>query len=403
MKYSILIYILIVLNFNGVSQNNQMYYDHIYPFREGFSLVVLDGKFGIINTKFEEVIPPILTNINNFDLSNYYFDGLLYGVIQDSTILFDTKGKRVKAFNDPEVYPFRNFINEKMDSLYITGSFDGLGCEKEDHTVIIPYNYNRINKGLKNQIIATKYVKQYVVSPEDDVHVIRSIETVIYNFKGDTIYQLDGDIQFWKSAGLYFLEEKEGIVPTNSELKIFNNNIYKKVRPAKNSLCWVLTEQGWGLINSSFKYIIEPQFSSIYSNSTWTAVKKDNKYGFVNSLGAQITDVEYDSKWTQYVSNDPIIVAYKKDHPIFLDTTGTCIYNCVQKDTINKKYVSGRTHVKGLFKNNMKIGTWHYYKDDNENSITKTIIHSDSINTYTTFDEHSVILETWVEKNNYVR
>jgi len=403
MKYSILIYILVVLNFNGVSQNNRIYYDHIYPFREGFSLVVLDGKFGIINTKFEEVIPPILTSINNFDLSNYYFDNLLYGVIQDSTILFDTKGKRVKAFNDPEIYPFRNFINEKIDSLYITGTFSSLGCEKEDHTVVIPYEYNYINKGLKNHILAIKNIKQYNVSADDDINVIRSRETVIYNFKGDTIYKLDGAIQFWKSAGIYFLEEKVGFVPTNSELKILNNNIYERVRPTKNSLCWVLTEQGWGLINSSFKYIIEPQFSSIYSNSTWTAVKKGNKYGFVNSLGVQVTEIEYDSDWTQYVSNDSIIVAYKKDHPIFLNTSGTCIYNCAPKDTINKKYTSGRTQVNGLFKNNMKIDTWYYYRDDNENSITKTIIYTDSINTYTTFNEQGKILETWIEKNKYVR
>ena len=150
-------------------------------------MVVLDEKFGIINTKFEEVIPPILTSINNFDLSNYYFDGLLYGVIQDSTILFDTKGKRVKAFNDPEVYPFRNFINEKMDSLYITGSFSSLGCEKEDHTVVIPYEYNYINKGLKNHILAIKKIEQDIYLPNGDFAIVRSKKTVVYNFKGDTI------------------------------------------------------------------------------------------------------------------------------------------------------------------------------------------------------------------------
>ncbi len=397
MKYSIFIYITLVLNFTGFSQNNQMYYDHVYPFRSGFSLVVLDGKFGVINSKFEEVIPPILNDVNNFDLSDYFFDGFLYGVINDSTILFNTKGEKVKAFNNPKVYPSRNFVNEKIDSLYIQGYSGSLGCEKENRTVIIPYKFNQINKGLKNQIIATKNAEDMFL-PIGDVNKNHSKETIIYSFKGDTIYHLNGIVKLWKSANIYFVEDKKVFRATDYLLKPINDEVYINVSPTNSNLCWVQTEQGWGVINSSFEYIIKPQFNSIYSNKYWTMVEKNNKYGFVNSLGVQITNLEYDSERTQYVSDAPIIVAYKKDRLTFLDTSGACMYNCEQKDTIYRVYPNGKPQVKGLFKNNVKVGTWYYYSDDNQNSLSKTINYTDSINTYTVYNKQGEILETWNEK-----
>ncbi len=336
MKYIILICTILILKSNSFSQNDHFYYDHVYPFRAGFALVQLNEKFGVINSSFEEIIPPILTGINNFDLSNYYFDGLLYGVIEDSTILFDTQGNRIQAFNNPKIYPSRNFVNEKIDSLYISGYNGTLGCEKEDHSVIIPYQYKYIHKGLINHIIAIRVNKKDMLWSKKDTNSISSNHTVIYNFVGDTIYQTRGIIHVWEAANLYFLEDESGFVPMDSEFKTLNNKRYKRVWPSKN-LCWVLTDQGWGLINPAFKYLIEPQFNSIYSNTYWTAVKKNNKYGFVNTLGVQITEIEYNDDWTQYVSNDSIIVAYKNDSPIFLNTSGHCIYNCTQNDTILKK------------------------------------------------------------------
>ncbi len=163
----------------------------------------------------------------------------------------------------------------------------------------------------------------------------------------------------------------------NPEFEIIRSDKFKNISPV-DSLCWVQSETGWGLINASFEYKIQPQFDYLHVNPHWVVVGKNNKYGFFTLDGNQITEVNFDGDWMQYVGDDTIIVAYKKDHLIFINLEGKCIYNCDSPSKVLKMYPSGNKMIEGLYENYRKVGVWTYYKDDVSNSVRKTIEYSDS-------------------------
>ena len=53
--------------FNKIIGNEDMKYDKIGTFTNGFAIVTRDGKFGFINEKNEEIVPPVYDDVNPFN------------------------------------------------------------------------------------------------------------------------------------------------------------------------------------------------------------------------------------------------------------------------------------------------------------------------------------------------
>lgn len=368
-----------------------MYYDHIYSYHNGFALTEINGKYGIINRRFEEIIPPVLESINSYDLSGYFYDGLLYGILNDSLILFDTLGNKKRSYKEKDIYPplFWN-RNYTIDSLNISGSEGRRGCKLPDGKLIIPFEYSSIYEGLGNHIIATKRENE---SYENGSHY----STVIYDRNGNEIRKDEGKIICWKQADLYFIQSNDDYILKDTQFITKRSEKYKNFIVV-DSLCWVKTSKGWGLINNNFEYLIKPRFDGVYVNSFWTAVNLNEKYGFFSRDGKQLTELKYNGDFSQYIGNDSLIVAYQNDHVIILDSKGKCIYNCNEPSNQTSYYPNGQKMLEGSYSNYWKIGTWKYYRDDSINSLQKTIEYFKSEIIIKEYDKNGNIKEIWSEE-----
>lgn len=397
MKYPIIFSFLSIINFQSFGQNDTFYYDNIYPYHDGFSLITLNGKFGIINSEFEEVIPPVLETINNYDLSDYFFHNKLYGVLNNSTILFDTLGNRIKAYGDPNVYPQRTIKSYDIDSLSVFGVRGGKGCSTPDGKLIIPHENIYIYEGVDDQIIACKEVEIDSFDTNGRWFPYDKKISLVYDRKGNALHKQDGRIFSWKQAGIYFIENFGKYIIANSQFETIHSESLNHIA-IMDSLCWIQTNLGWGLINTNFEYILNPQFSYLYVNPYWCVIGNGQKFGFVSRGGVQISEIEYYGEWKQYTGDDTIIVAYKNDHLTFLNIQGECIYNCDEPTEILKRYTNGNKMVEGNFKNYWKTGIWSYYRNDSLNSVWRTIEYSDSSIIYSELDSTSQVIDKWKEK-----
>lgn len=398
MKKTVVIIFLIIIKFYSFGQSNSIYYDNIYPYRSGFSLVTIGGKFGVLDSKFKEIIPPNLESINNYDLSDYFFDGLLYGVMNDSLFLFDTLGNITNKLANKNLYPpIQKEYNYKIDSIIITG-YNKLSGNLPNGEIIIPEEYKNIYKGLGEHIIAYK-IENIFESDSTGDHERREEITNIYDRKGSIIYSQKGRIYSWFDADIYFIESNNIFSIFNSTFEKIKSQTFKSFI-ISDSLCWVKTNTGWGLINKKLEFIIEPKFDEICVNFNWIAVKQNEKWGFFSIHGIQITEIVYDGDWTQYTGDDSIIVAYKNDHLLFLDLDGKCIQNCSEPKKIIKYYPNGQLMVEGNFDDYWKVGNWQYYKNDAVNSLWKIIEYYDDKIIYKNFDNSGLIEEQWEEVRN---
>jgi hypothetical protein len=326
MKNTIPITVFILFNLSVSGQDSSFNYDYVYPYRDGFTLVVKDKKFGVLNSQFKEVLPPVLESINFYDLSDYYYEGMLYAVMNDSTVYYDTLGNRIKAVDNPDIYP-PTFTNRNIDSLDVSGAPGFLGVETKSQETIIPFLYNNIFTGWKNHIVARRSYNSanVILSKNEPARPVN--ESVIYNHHGDTLFYHQARVFFWDKASIYFIENDTAMVAYDTSFNKLNL-AFQRVWPFGDTLCWIQKEDKWNLVNSKFELVLEKDFEYIYANEYWTAVKKEGKFGFVNSKGRQITELEYNDTWRQYVGDSPLIVAYKGDKPYFLNMEGACIFNC---------------------------------------------------------------------------
>jgi len=317
--------VIIILSCSSISfsQGSISEIDRVYQFRGGFALTEKDGLFGILNSELEIIIPNILTSINNYDLSPYYFDGICYGVIGDSTVYFDEKGVRSAAFADPDIYPPR-VSGYYIDSLWVSGfgSYKGAGPIGSN---VIPYDYTYIYKGLGDQIVAVKRIEKYGFDSEGNYDFLRKTKSLIYSSNGDTIIELDGYVFPFESANCYFNSNDSCcyVLDESFDIQMDRTIIEAKVFA---EFAWVLTKQGWGLVDKEFNFILEPKYVEVVRNKDWSAVKKNGKYALINSNTTFISDFIYDGDWTDYLGSDTIISAYSNDSLHILNIDGVKLY-----------------------------------------------------------------------------
>ncbi|MEO9534357.1 MAG: WG repeat-containing protein [Crocinitomicaceae bacterium] len=315
---------LVFINTVSFSQDNVSELDHVYPFRGGFALTKMNNHFGIINSKLEIVIPNILDGINNFDLSPWYYDGICYGVIGDSTIYFDTLGNRLKAFGNPNLYPV-SVSGYYIDSLRVFGRGQNLGVGLIGGN-IIPYDYSYIYKGLEDVLIAVKKFDDYAYDEFDSWTYQRYTRSIMYSRKGDTLSELSGIVVPFKKANCYFSSNDSCCYVLSSSYELQNEINFISARTF-GDFAWVLSKEGWGLVNSKFQYVLKPQFSEIHVNQYYTAVKIKDNYAFVNHHGSIISECIYKDDWTQYVGTDSLIAAYTSDDSLHvLNLKGEKLY-----------------------------------------------------------------------------
>lgn len=113
------IYTFIALALNSVSQTEiSARYDHIGSFRNGYAVVELNGKKGMINTQGKETIKPEWDNLSGFGSDGVGFarKNYLVGLInREGVIIAEPVYSHISNFNNGRAVVTKDFMKGIID------------------------------------------------------------------------------------------------------------------------------------------------------------------------------------------------------------------------------------------------------------------------------------------------
>lgn len=308
-------------------------YDAVYQFQDGFALTLKNNKYGIINSNLQVIIPPILEDMLGYDLSPYFFYNELFGVINDTSVIFDTLGNVTKRFNKrigiEEANPSRllsksrkvgSFTIRTGSNIYSEFGSSDWGCVSENGDTIIPFEYFGIVAGtLESFIGIEKNNKTYY--------------SQIYSKNGEKKMGYQGRLFGWPNRNCLWKETERGFVATDSNLDLLDSNYYDWVYVFEN-ICWVNTQAGWQALDLEFNVIDSMKCDYFWQNEHWCFALKDDYVAIFNQEGIRITEYIYDGTWSDYVSNSKYILAKVDEYYYVLNSEALELKKFILRKTI---------------------------------------------------------------------
>ena len=120
-------------------------------------------------------------------------------------------------------------------------------------------------------------------------------------------------------------------------------------RDFSKGLAWVKKDGKWGYINTKGEQIVECKFDDFYDfNEGFAAVQKDGKWGYINTKGEQIVECKF---YDANVFNEGFAVVKKDGKWGYINTKGEQAIECKFDDALG--FHEGFALVK-------KYGKWGY-------------------------------------------
>lgn len=265
--------------------SQQITYDCIGEFINGFAQISIGGKYGFINTNGELVIQPTLTSVQvvanrgyviakEIDGKNYYAfaDTLLQitipftydeiSIIPDGFVakkgnlklLLDAAGKSVYSSSYNSYY-LANEGKTLNSSLFIVESKSKFGVTDNKGRLILPIIYKNI--------ISDSSGKYYIVTTADN-------KSSLIDSSKNILIQPGQNIISYLSNGVYVIRN-ENHTPDNLQIRLFNVRLkkYLNLKPYQDvsskfseGLLAVLINKKLGYINENGDLIIEPIYET---------------------------------------------------------------------------------------------------------------------------------------------
>ena len=242
-------------------------YDKVKYFNSGYALVLKDDQWQYID-KNNQVLNIPATEEKLYDFE----DGVAFWRQGDKVGLLGTDGKIVLEPTYKSIKKVRNG-HAKVEKGDLWGMIDTSGKE------VIPTEY---------EDIGNKWSQHGVFGMKDGVYGIihngsfNPIEgaTKVWVFHGDapmTYAEKDKKIGFVDSSGKWVIEPQ-----------------FKKARAFSDGLAPVADGKKWGYIDESGKMVIEPQYRDAEVFADGRAPVKDKDWGFIDTSGKLIIRMDYD-------------------------------------------------------------------------------------------------------------
>ena len=291
-------------------------YKYCEMFHDGCAIVVqIENEkvhYGLINTKSEDILPPIFQWLKLSDNGLYKFkiNGRYGFVDANGNIIIPNRYHGIGKFEDDLACAHINIANG-VRSLY--GYINSKGDE------VLPVSYEFIGK---------RYNKLSVVLKD-------------------------------KVWGLFDLE--------NHQLKVIPEVAY--LGPCMENLCKIniggvydkndLKTSGglWGYVSANGQIVIKPIYDQVYNFSDgMAAVKLNGKWGFINSEGIIVVPCEYDEVEASFKDGKGKLV--KDDEIYIFDKSGS------QIDTYDKPRDDDEYYDGGYYDDTPSINDNPYYNDN---------------------------------------
>jgi len=349
-------------------------YDNGFHFQNGYASVKKGAFWGAIDTSGKRVVPCMYSSYVNF------YDGL--ALVQNSAHntlgYINTSGKLVIPYEEGVQY--ENFLNgyavvrkdslcgliDTSGELVIPFEYGGLryfsnglfwvykdgkcGLVNVEGRNILPCDYDyieniisgfaKVRKG-NEETGKSGYINAFgklVIPCEFDSATIRGelvyVETDskcgIFNKNGEVVVPCiyDQIVPYSNELATVEKDGKYGYVNVDGELVI--DCKYDSANSFREQLAWVNKNGLWGLINTDDGIVtpFEHEYDDVGIYDELTVVKKDGKYGYINSSGELVIDCIYDEAESivgelAKVKKDSLWGAITKSGEVFVP----CIYD----------------------------------------------------------------------------
>lgn len=321
-------------------------YNNIYPFNEGFAVVQLGDYYGFIDNVGNLKTPIQYNSVGNFH------NGLA-AVSQDGKYGFiDTSGKVVIPIRYNSVSPFVGeyaIVSSSSSSFFV----DKKGNEKNNLDYSIQgenrKGYYIVNQQKKFGLIDSTLKNTIPI----DFDNITALTNDIYLAKKSNklfIYHKSGKLLFKKpitkaiakdfSYVAFFYKNKVGLIDSTGKLifkpklqgiEVVNRNLFV----IKDGAIVFLTNRK----NKKITTLNYSEIGSFYNNLA--IVKRDNKYGFIDTLGVEVIKAEWNSV---FPFKNGFARVKKQNKMSFVDLNGKVISKNVYQDADD--FSSGYAKVK---------------------------------------------------------
>ncbi len=265
-------------NFAVIRQGKD-YYSYLYAF---------------YNTKTEALITPfVFKNVTTYDkdMDRYIV------VIKKNFGVVNSSGK----FIIPCIYSNLNRMKVGNSLFYIAQLFDKWGVLDINNSVIVPFEYDRINLENETYLMLKKGNQMQVTDFISKKVYLSGYEEISFMYRNYNEEQL----LVVKKNGLYNIVDMNGV----PKLKDWHESIDRE------SSYYVISDNGYyGINNKDGSAILPQQYDRISvsdrSNRTRFTVKKNGLTGITNETGKFIIPLEY--QMLDHVYDDSVLIAKKK-------------------------------------------------------------------------------------------
>lgn len=282
-------------------------YDSIYGFTEEGSVVKKGNKYGYIDNKGIEIIPPKFVSAYSFN------NGIAHVFEEKEHYYINKKGEEVECFEEPQIETFT----------------DNFAIEIKGKRYKFPYSFDtNISNPLFGEIYSIeKRLSVFYLAVEEKEYTANKYGVI--NEDGNIIVEPSFDYIGVFVDDIAELENDEKWGYLNNEGNLITDIIFDETRPFCEDLAKVRIGDKWGYINKSGDFVIEPKFdialdfeedvARVKWDGKWAVINKsgniiyegfvdvfkeghtvvpmEGKYGYINNLGEILVGGEFDEAY----------------------------------------------------------------------------------------------------------
>ena len=313
--------------------DDQNFLNHVYDFvgqenSEGSRIVVLNGKYGIVDKNMKQTVPLIYDKIEEELYSNQ-----IYSEAKNPFWIVTMSGKEGVITSDgAEVLPCKfksvskysgGFKGRRYNPTWVVWANSGTGIFDDNGREVIPAKYKYVVSDgdyfiVTDTVTNRKYEKYYILFDGDGRMITHNKYTGGIDRLSDNLWRVYNSVQderegyeaiFWNDYGIINSDGVEIVPLTYSYIGEISEGL----------ICVRDKNYKWGYLDAdSLEEAIKPQynyageFSGGYAN-----IIMDDKVGFINKEGKIVIPCEYDDMRN-----------YGIDPPYFPEQRGVYEFSC---------------------------------------------------------------------------
>lgn len=330
-------------------------YDDIWHFNHGLARILQNGKFGFINNRGKEIIPP------KYDRAKSFRHKIAIVGKESKYGIINTKGKEIVAIDydsitwyDRDVSWSDTPASRNLISIEKDGKCGFLNNEGKELT---PLKYDAINiyciEGKIKVKIGDKYgfinlqgeevipVQYHSLSEWKDGYCVATLDEydgiidstgqVVVPFKFDYIRSVEKELGVARIRKSFW----DGLIDIKSggEIIYYEQYAYTIIYTFVNGLAKVCyNNKKYGFINSKGIEIIPPVYDKVYSirGAELVALCKDKKWAFADMTGELLTPFVYEEFHMQFEDEfkEGLLPVLRNGWWGYIDKTGKEVIEC---------------------------------------------------------------------------